>query len=301
MVATLSLLDQSLHRRNAIRLNSAGSLRVVVAVSRNTPPELQRISLDISMKAVRYVRWFVLQIARQFREDGCSWAAAALTFTTMIAVVPFFAIVYRILSLLPGFEGVGDTISSFVFETFLPGSSNVVVERIQEFSTKATQLTIVGIGIVIVSTMAMLMRMEEAFNHIWHVTNTRTAFTRFLSYWGIITLGVPMIGVAVTAASYDFGLSYLTELRASPHMETIRTVIPPVATTLTFTLLYYAVPSCRVRFVHALAGGVVMSLLFAGSHMKPSSWLYLCSRSPWFTERLRHCLCSLWACTSFGF
>ena len=54
-------------------------------------------------KAWRYGRWFVRQLGRQFREDGCAAAAAALTFTTMIAVVPFVAVVYRILSLMPEF------------------------------------------------------------------------------------------------------------------------------------------------------------------------------------------------------
>ena len=201
------------------------------------------------------------QVACQFRDDGCTMAAAALTFTTMIAVVPFFAVVYRVLSLLPEFAGVGDTITSFVFETFLPGSSAAVLDRVREFTAKANELTLVGVGVVFVTTMLMLRRMEESFNRIWHVANTRTGMARFLSYWGIVSFGVPMIGVAVTAASYDFGLDYLAELRGSSIMDGVRDAVPPLATALTFTLLYYAVPSCRVRFDHALVGGVVTTAL----------------------------------------
>ncbi len=201
------------------------------------------------------------QVARQFRDDGCTMAVAALTFTTMIAVVPFFAVVYRVLALLPEFAGVGDTITSFVFETFLPGSSEAVLDKVREFSVKANELTLVGVGVVFVTTMLMLRRMEESFNRIWHVANTRTGMARFLSYWGIVSFGVPMIGVAVTAASYDFGLDYLAELRGSSIMDGVREAVPPLATALTFTLLYYAVPSCRVRFDHALVGGVVTTAL----------------------------------------
>ena len=213
------------------------------------------------LKAWRYCRWFLRQIANQFQDDGCTAAAAALTFTTMIAVVPFVAIIYRVLSLLPGFEGVGDKITGFVFQTFLPGSSDAVLEKVLEFSAKANELTLVGIGVVFLTTMLMLMRMEESFNRIWHVANTRTGLTRFLSYWGIISFGVPMIGVAVTAASYDFGLAYLAELRRSALMDGLREAVPPVATALTFTFLYYAVPSCRVRIPHALVGGIVTTVL----------------------------------------
>ena len=217
--------------------------------------------LDLGLKSWRYGRWFMRQVACQFRDDGCTMAAAALTFTTMIAVVPFFAVVYRFLSLLPEFAGVGDTITSFVFETFLPGSSEAVLDRVREFSAKANELTLVGVGVVFVTTLLMLRRMEESFNRIWHVANTRTGMARFLSYWGIVSFGVPMIGVAVTAASYDFGLDYLAELRGSSIMEGVRGAVPPLATALTFTLLYYAVPSCRVRFDHALVGGVVTTAL----------------------------------------
>ncbi|MCE2460084.1 MAG: YihY family inner membrane protein [Pseudomonadales bacterium] len=213
------------------------------------------------LKAWRYCRWFLRQIANQFRDDGCTAAAAALTFTTMIAVVPFVAIIYRVLSLLPEFEGVGDKITGFIFQTFLPGSSDAVLEKVLEFSAKANELTLVGIGVVFLTTMLMLMRMEESFNRIWHVANTRTGLTRFLSYWGIISFGVPMIGVAVTAASYDFGIDYLDELRRSALMDGLRAGVPPVATALTFTFLYFAVPSCRVRFPHALVGGVVTTVL----------------------------------------
>ena len=213
-------------------------------------------------KAWRYGRWFARQLLSQFRDDGCPMAAAALTFTTMIAVVPFVAVVYRVLSLMPEFAGVGDTITGFVFETFVPGSSEVVLDKVREFSARANELTVVGIGAVFLTSMLMLMRMEESFNRIWHVANSRTGMVRFLSYWGVISFGVPMIGVAVSAASYDFGLAYVVQLRSSPVMQGVREAVTPLATALTFAMLYLVVPSCRVRFVHALIGGIVATILF---------------------------------------
>jgi len=218
--------------------------------------------VTVPLKAWRYCRWFLRQIATQFRDDGCTTAAAALTFTTMIAVVPFVAIVYRVLSLLPEFSDAGDILTGFIFETFLPGSSDVVLEKVREFSARANELTLVGVGVVFVTTMLMLMRMEASFNRIWHVANTRTGMTRFLWYWGIVSLGVPMIGVAVSAAGYDYGVAIFADFQSFTFMQGVREAIPPVATALTFTMLYYAVPSCRVQFVHALFGGIVATVLF---------------------------------------
>ena len=214
-----------------------------------------------SHKVWTYSRWFTTQLVHQFREDGCTNSAAALTFSTMIAVVPFFAIVYRILSLLPQFSGVGDTITEFVFETFLPGSSDLVLVKVQEFASKVNELTLIGILILILSTLYTLSRMEESFNQIWHVQSSRSGLSRWIFYWGVISFGIPMIAIAVTAASYDFGLDHLARLKAAPFMETLRGSIPPLAMLITFTFVYYAVPSCPVRFLHALLGGIVATIL----------------------------------------
>ena len=214
-----------------------------------------------SQRLGAYSRWFSTQLVHQFREDGCTNAAAALTFSTMIAVVPFFAIVYRILSLLPQFSGVGDTITEFVFETFLPGSSDLVLGKVQEFASKVNELTLIGILILILSTLYTLSRMEESFNHIWRVQSSRSGLARWIFYWGIISFGIPMIAIAVTAASYDFGLDHLARLKAAPIMETLRESIPPLAMLITFTFVYYTVPSCPVRLLHALLGGIVATIL----------------------------------------
>ena len=174
----------------------------------------------------------------------------------------------------------------------------------REFSAKANELTLVGVGVVFVTTMLMLMRMEESFNRIWHVANTRSGWSRFFSYWGIVSFGVPMIGVAVTAASYEFGVDYLAHLGGSSVMEGVRgaTCVPPAATALTFTLLYYAVPSCRVKFAHALVGGIVATVLLTFAK-EVFAWAV-----PWFqlnsytrlrsTPSLADCRCSsCWAVT----
>lgn len=214
-----------------------------------------------SQKVWSYSQWFTRQLAYQFREDGCTNAAAALTFSTMIAVVPFFAIVYRILSLMPQFSGVGDTITEFVFETFLPGSSDLVLGKVQEFASKVNELTLLGILILILSTLYTLSRMEESFNHIWRVQSSRAGLARWIFYWGVISFGIPLIAIAVTAVSYDFGLDHLAQLKAAPFMATLRETIPPLAMLVTFTFIYFTVPSCPVRFLHAFIGGFATTIL----------------------------------------
>ena len=156
-----------------------------------------------------------------------------------------------------------DTVATFIFENFLPGSGDVVLERVREFAVRVNELTLVGILVVAASTFFTISRMEETFNRIWHVQSIRNGLTKWIFYAGILALGIPTIGLAVTMASYDFGLDYVTQLQAIPIMALLRDAISPIAMVLTFTLVYYAVPSFRVQFIHALIGGVITTLLLA--------------------------------------
>ena len=209
-------------------------------------------------EAINYARWFLATLGRQFVARDCARAAAALTFTTLIAAVPFIAVIYRVLSLMPLFDDTGDVITGFIFENFVAGSSDAVVEKLREFSANANELTLAGIIFVFLATMLLLLNVERTFNAIWDVADVRRGAARFFTYWGVITLAVPLIGAAVVAASYDFGLSFLRDLDTGP----FGNWLPPIATAATFALLYYAVPSAPVRALHALAGGIVTAVVF---------------------------------------
>ena len=207
-------------------------------------------------------RSFLTEVVDQFIHRGCINASAALTYTTLIAVVPFVAIIYRVLSLMPVFDDTGDKITAFIFDNFVAGPSEIVLEKVREFSTNANELTLVGVVALFVTTILLLMTVERTFNEIWQTNSKRSGFSRFLTYWGVVSFGVPLIGAAVVASSYGFGLSFLTEYDTIGVIDWIGAYFPPIAMAITFTLLFYAVPSAHVSFRHALIGGVVTMAMF---------------------------------------
>ena len=68
---------------------------------------------------------------------------------------------------------MGKQIQAFVFENFVPESSAVVQERLEDFSHQARELTIAGFAFLLVTAFMMLVTMEEAFNEIWQVAEPR--------------------------------------------------------------------------------------------------------------------------------
>src|SRR5262245_29139274 len=119
--------------------------------------------------AIEQIRWFLAQIVAQFRMHGLLDSAAALTYTTLFAVVPLMTVSYTILSVFPTFATFAGEIQAYVFENFLPSSSAVVQEHLADFAFQARQLTVAGFAILLVTAYMMLVTIEGAFNEIWEV------------------------------------------------------------------------------------------------------------------------------------
>ena len=219
-------------------------------MSKTSPGEVVRAALG----------WFG-ELARTFKHRRCFSHAASLTFSTLFATVPFTAVVYLVLSALPGFDGLASVLRGFVFDNFVPESAGRVEALLIEFAEQARDLTLIGVLLLIVSTALLLMSVEHAFNHVWGVTEARRGVIRLIGYWSVVTLGPVLVGLGFLASSYLATLPVLSEAGIAPARAQLVAYLPEAFSFLAFSLLFYAVPNCRVPVLHALAGGVLATLL----------------------------------------
>ena len=220
------------------------------------------MSGDDIKEAIERVRWFGRQIARQFLELGLMESAAALTYTTLFAVVPLMTVAYTMMSVLPTFSGVGEQVQEFVFRNFVPESSSMVKDTLTEFSNQARQLTFFGIAFLVVTAFMMLVTIEKSFNVIWHVAEPRRGLQRFLVYWGVLTCGPPLVAGGLLISSYLISAPLVADMDTFGLRETVLSYLPVLLSTAGFTVLYAAVPNCHVPFRHALLGGLLTMLSF---------------------------------------
>ncbi len=155
-------------------------------------------------------RWFVRQIVAQFGAHGLLDSAASLTYTTLFAVVPLMTVSYTILSMFPDFSTMGQQIQAFVFQNFVPASSAVIQERLEDFSRQARELTIAGFAFLLVTAFMMLVTMEKAFNEIWQVAEPRRGMQRFFVYWAVLTCGPPLVVAGLLISSYLISLPLIS-------------------------------------------------------------------------------------------
>jgi|TARA_B110000196_G_scaffold82868_3_gene71589 membrane protein len=189
--------------------------------------------------------------------------AAALTYTTLFALVPLMTVLYSVLSLLPSLQQGSGEIEQLLTDNLMPASGDALMGYLQQFSQQAQKLTVVGIVLLMVTAFMMLQAIENAFNQIWQLSSGRKGLSSFLLYWAILSLGPLMLSAGFGVSSYVASLGLWKEDWV-PTSGTIALafIIPYFFSFLAFTLIYWAVPNCNVLLKHAAMGGALASLLF---------------------------------------
>lgn len=203
------------------------------------------------------------QAIRHFLQDGCTQHAAALTYTTLFAVVPMLTVIFTALSVVPSTQHLSSDVQHFIFSNLLPSSGEKVQGYLQQFAHQASQLTLVGVAMLLVTAIMMLVNIERAFNAIWQVRVPPQSLYNFLRHWAVISLGPFLLGGGFFVSSY---LTSLTMLRDTANL--VGSVLPGLGlmpllfTALGFTLIYVTVPNCRVPIRAGLQAGLIAALLF---------------------------------------
>ncbi|SDS76216.1 YihY family inner membrane protein [Pseudomonas oryzae] len=214
------------------------------------------------LELLQAIRGFVVHLYRNFFADRIPQSAAALTYTTLFAVVPMMTVTFVMLAAVPAFRDLGEPIQAFIFRNFVPAAGEQVQQYLREFSSQARELTWIGVGVLLATALLTLHTVEGAFNQIWRVQRARRGLSSFLLYWAILSLGPLLLGAGFAASTYVTSLELLSGPHALPGAATLLARMPLFTGIAAFTLLYAAVPNTRVPLAHALLGGCFTALLF---------------------------------------
>jgi membrane protein len=203
------------------------------------------------------------RLALRFFRDGCLDRAGALSFTSVLSLIPVAALSLAFLSAIPQSGRVRADVEYLIASYLLPHASDVAINAFRSFVAKAGNVTGFGfIGLAITALM-LLWTVNSAFDTIWRVTRPRPLLIRLLAYWAILTIGPLLIGGALSLS----GSLLATGARYGGEAFTwsvgwITPLVPFLLQTAAFTLLYLIAPNRRVSWRDALAGGIVAALVF---------------------------------------
>ena len=217
----------------------------------------------MSMATLKVVVAFFVYLKDRYRRDGCQESAAALTYMTLFAVVPLMTMMYSMFAIIPAFQGFGAQVEQLIFENLVPATGVEVQDYLREFSIQARQLSALGGFILIVTSYLMLSNIEKTFNRIWQTAGGRRGLSSFLLYWGVLSFGPLLIGIGLLMHTYLLSFQLLVdEFDKFQLSAALFQYLPWLMTWAGFTLLFVAMPNCRVIFRYALWGGLLTTLFF---------------------------------------
>ncbi|MCE2510285.1 MAG: YihY family inner membrane protein [Alphaproteobacteria bacterium] len=208
------------------------------------------------------LRPFLRFLRRRFSETRVEQAAAALSYTSLLATVPLMAIGFSMFAIFPGLEQARDEVYGFIFQNFAPHMEGTIKEELTSFAANARKLTTVGLLVLFATAVMLLSTIEKTFNQIWRVTVPRKLVPRLLAYWAAITLGPILIGAGLSISGYLYAA---TEWFDSEYVENIRLFLrflPFVLEACAIALLYIVIPNRDVNWRDALIGAAVAAFLF---------------------------------------
>jgi membrane protein len=205
---------------------------------------------------------FLLYMARRFQEDRALQTAAALSYTTVLAVVPLLTVMVYVLSAFPVFKSLNGMIHDFIFTNFLPTTGEVVQKYLEQFSQKAARLTTVGVLFLFVTALMVMDTIDQTLNDIWRIKVKRRRISSFMVYWAVLTLGPLLVGLSLAITSYLTSMPLFQDTVGGNLKSVLLGFLPFVFTVTAFTVLYTLVPNCPVRLRHALFGAVTAAVLF---------------------------------------
>jgi membrane protein len=224
---------------------------------------------------IKQLRIIVLA-ARGFLNDKVQLRASALTFYSLLSVIPIAAIAFAIAK---GFN------LDHTLEQLITQKSNIqdrdLILRIVSIARNAVQQTnegyIAGVGVVVLfwSVMSLLNRIESSFNHIWQISTPRPWFRKFTDYLTIMLIAPVFI---ILSSSITVFISHQLDsymLKApildffKPIISFIVRVIPYFLWWFTMTVLFIVMPNTKVRFRSAVVAGFI-----AGTSLQLLLWFY---------------------------
>ena len=199
---------------------------------------------------------------RFFTEKRVLTQASALTYSTLLAIVPMLAVVFAIAR---GF-GYNKYIEVWFREVLAsqPQVADVIVTFVNSYLVHTKSGIFLGVGLIfMLYTVLMLVNnVEETFNQIWQVNNSRPIIRSFTNYLAMFFL-FPIIIVIST------GLSIFMETVAGkmddfvllgPIINKLISLSPSMLMSLLFIVLYVYMPNTKVRFSCAVIPGILAGI-----------------------------------------
>lgn len=217
------------------------------------------------------LRWAAILVDSIFK-DRLMLRASALTYTTMLSIVPFLAVAFSVL------KGFGFQRTEYIYNVLTkvfagqPEVVSSIIEYIDKTNVKA--LGGLGVGFLFLTVIGLFSNMENTFNAIWGAPHSRSPLRKVADYLSVSLIFPILMVMAISMSTTLQNTTIMQQLLQNEIINQfyyyILKAVPYVSVWIALSFLYIYLPNTHVRPISAVFGGLV-----AGSIWMLTQWVYL--------------------------
>ena len=189
------------------------------------------------------------------RDGEVQLVAASLSYSTVLSIVPFLAVVLAALNSIGGMETLYPKVERMLLINFQDTLGSEGIRLLQSMIKRVLsgKFGTIGAGVLVLTSTRLIYDMERGLHRVWNIKNTRPLLQRLLVYW-IFLLALPI----VLALSVHLN-------QATPVLE-IKNLFPSSgrSAAVFFVLIFLLnkmVPNIKVRWFACLVGSLMTTTL----------------------------------------
>ncbi len=215
----------------------------------------------VKQQIYRYIKIIYLSVY-QFINDRISIRSAALTYSSLLSIIPILAILFAIAR---GF-GLDMFIENQLRNGMNDKQAELIITWINSYLQHARSGIFVGIGLIMLLWTVLILtdNIERSFNAIWQVKRSRSVFRKITDYFSMILL-LPLL-IVISSGLSIFMMTYIKELEKflilAPIIKFFIQLVPYALTWAMFVCLFIFIPNTKVKLRYALIPGILSGSAF---------------------------------------
>lgn len=198
---------------------------------------------------------FTIATKRSFCEK-CTLYVSALSFTTLLAIVPLLSISVYCVTKFPLFIKFIDIAEKYIFQNLIPSSAESIQIYLLNFIHQAAHLPIFSVIFLFITGIMMFSTIEYTINNIWEIDKPRKKFLVWSIYSIILLIAPFLLGISIFVTSYLISQYFLSAITYF-----LMLFLPVFFNTLIFSLFYIYVPNTKVKIFYGFLCGFIVSIL----------------------------------------
>ncbi len=202
-----------------------------------------------------------LYFFNRVRRDSIGLEASALSFTSILALIPAISVIFYFFAVFPAFSEFRESLKAFAQANFMPVFSESLGKYVGTFVEHAGKLTATSTIVFFVISLLLVRSIDQCLNRIWR-GGRRKLGSMIAIYWTLLTLGPIALGIILWIFTRVMGIAISTNVHIGMALMIAYLVFPIIIECALLTALYVIVPRVRVKFQDALLGAIFVTVAF---------------------------------------